>query len=107
MKNEKIKTKKILSRITAWVLTLAMMIALVPAAFADIDEYSNSVFREIRFTNTESDLSFTAMGNVIAVSSSSQGIAMTGQGEIGFVITRDNMNAYSVEYDDSMVSYGI
>ncbi|MCL2030629.1 MAG: hypothetical protein FWG93_03715, partial [Oscillospiraceae bacterium] len=98
------KTKATFSKVLAWTLMFAMVLGMTPAAVANIDEYENSLFSEIRFTNPLNGLSFKATGD-FEVGASRQGAAMTPESELGFVITRDRADAYSVEYDDSMVSY--
>ncbi|MCL2003146.1 MAG: Ig-like domain-containing protein [Oscillospiraceae bacterium] len=106
-----------LKKLTSWALALALVLSLctnlgggfvqfAQVAFATIDDHQNSVFREILFTNTDSGLNFpVTYVSLLAVSVSANGRAMTTEREVGFVITRDSTNAYSVSYDDSMVSY--
>jgi len=88
-------------RILSLIITVVMILSMAPAAFAGIDEHGNSVFREISFTTYgENGRSFRAYVSNLGVSSPGQ--TMTTE---GFTITRDSMNAYSVEYIDSMVSF--
>ncbi|MCL2056681.1 MAG: hypothetical protein FWH02_05620 [Oscillospiraceae bacterium] len=93
-----------MKKFLAFIIIAALVIGVMSTAFAAIDEDGNSVFNEISFNNLKSGLNFSASGD-FEVGGSEQGIAITANNEVGFVITRGSMGAYTVEYENSMVSY--